>query len=117
MGNTKWRSNLKPQSTTPNILGWSKIQGTKVVSASVTATNIRGGTKVAGAVVNPTSYLKLGTTQYIFWGTKQTGASIIAAATKLAGATIAGSLYLSSGGKPGAFIIKSTSVASRLEGF
>lgn len=117
MGNTRWRSNLKPHSTTQEIQAWSKIQGSKVVSASVNATNIKAGTKVTAPRAFVTSYLKLGTAQYIFFGTKQTAATIIANATALVGGTIAGSLYVSGGGKPGLFVIKSTSVASRLEGY
>ena len=115
-GTTRWRSNLKPHGS-EEILAWTKIQGTKVVSASVNATNIKGGTKISGAIVNPTSYVKLGTNQYLFWGASGTAASIISTATALVGATIAGSLYLSNGAKSGLYFIRSTSVASKLEGY
>lgn len=120
-GTTRWRSNLKPHGS-EELQAWAKIQGTKVVSASVNATHIKAGTKVTGAlmtgaVVNPTSYVKLGTNQYIFWGAKGVAASIIAAATKLVGGTVAGSLYLCNGAKLGMWFIKSTSVASKLEGY
>ena len=125
-GTTRWRSNLSPHTTGSSgeqLLNWYKIQGTKVVSASVNATNIKANTKlnapavVGTTYVQATSYIKLGTSQYLFFGTKQTAATIIANATALVGGTIAGSLYLSNGGKPGLFVIQSTSVASRLEGY
>lgn len=119
-GTTRWRSNLKPHTTGSSgeqILNWYKIQGTKFVSASVNATHIKANTKLTAPLVAATSYIKIGSGQYIFVGTKGTAATIIAAATAVGGATVAGSLYLSSGGKPGVWIIKSTSVASKLEGF
>ena len=119
-GTTRWRSNLEPKTSTSGgeqIRKWYKLQGTKVVSASVNATNIKANTKFTAPAVVATSYMKFGTGQYIFFGTKQTAATIIANATALAGATVAGSLYLGSGSKPGVWIIKSTSVASRLEGY
>ena len=119
-GTTRWRSNLSPKTTGSSgeqLLSWYKIQGSKVVSASVNATNIKAGTKATAPAVVATSYIKLGTGQYLFFGTKQTAATIIANATALVGGTIAGSLYLGAGSKPGAWIIKSTSVASKLSGY
>lgn len=116
-GTTRWRSDLAPYSTSEKITGWAQIRGTKTMVASATATDIRAKRKVNAPAIQATSYIKLNTSQYIFFGSKNTAATIIANATALVGATIAGSLYVAAGGKPGLFIIKSTSVASRVEGY
>ena len=116
-GTTHWRSDLSPFSTAERLLGWSKITGNKSVCGSVTATDARAKRKVNAPIVQSTSYIKLGTAQYLFFGVKGTAATIIAVATALVGGTIAGSLYVGGGGKPGLWLIKSTSVASKLEGY
>lgn len=116
-GTTRWRSDLAPHSTSEKLTGWSQIRGNKSVCGSVTATDFRAKRKANAPVVQATSYIKLGTNQYIFFGAKGTAATIIAVATALVGATVAGSLYVSNGAKSGIYFIKSTSVASKLEGY
>lgn len=116
-GTTRWRSDLSPFSTSEKLKGWSQITGNKSVCGSVTATDFRAKRKANAPVVQATSYIKLGTTQYIFFGPKGTAATIIAVATALVGTGVAGSLYISNGAKVGLYMIKSTSVASKLEGY
>ena len=82
--------------------------GQKITVASLNATNLKANTKMTTPIAHATSYVKIGTAQYIFVGAKNTEASIVAEATALVGTPIKGSLYLSTAGQPWYFKTDST---------
>ena len=88
MGDSHFSSNVKAGGSAVTISGFS----------SVTATTFSATTSVAAPVVTNTSYIKLGSHQYLLYGGLGVDASIVAVATAI-DASCQGSMYLSSQGK------------------
>jgi len=134
LGDSHYKSNLIAKSRGINVTGFSTV-----TVATIAATNLAVGTNqtVGGTMVvtgrstsavaasAPTvhgttklhagSYVKLGTGQYIFFGSSTTSATIVAEATALVGTPIRGSLYLSKGATRGGlytFVTDSTASPS-----
>ena len=104
MGNSHIDSNLVAKDGNETISGFRSV-----TVATVNATNVVGLTKVKA-----TSYLQLGTNQYMFFGDSGKSATIVAEATALVGTPIKGSLYLSTRGE--AWVYTTDAAASPLSG-
>ena len=91
MGNSHYTSDFKAAN-----IAMSGIN--TITATSVTAPTITSSGTVSGAIVALTSYIKMGSHQYIFFGHVGTDANIVALATAV-DASCQGSLYVSGQGK------------------
>jgi len=109
MGSSTYTSNIKAGGSAVTISGFSSVTATAI--AGTFTGNITGNVtgNLSGATTTVTSYIKLGSHQYILFGGSGTLASIAAIATAI-DASCQGSLYLSSQGKVG--IMESDTAAS-----
>ena len=113
LGTSHYRSSLQGKAGTETISNFATVTADSLVGAVTGA--VTGD--VAGAIVKATSYVKLGSTAYIFSGAVSTNsASIIAAASPLVSvASLPGSLYLSQNSGAGeAWIFVSSILATTL---
>ena len=128
MGDSHYKSNLIAKSRGINVTGFSTVT---VATITATTLNVGGVLTGAGRVTSavaasaPTvhgttklhagSYIKIGTGQYIFFGSSTTSATIVAEATALVATPLRGSLYLSKGATRGGlytFVTDSTASPS-----
>lgn len=93
MGTSHFESNIIGHSGTETITGFDKFQADDVVCGTVTATLVTAVNIQASTKVTASSYIKIGTQQYIFAGLLGTVASIVAVATALVGTPLIGSMY------------------------
>lgn len=93
MGDSHYKSNIIGK------LGTEKISNFHTASVDVCkCATLEGTTSVTSPKVICTNYVTLGTNQYIYFGTEDNKASVLAAATALTGTPLIGSLYLSTSG-------------------
>lgn len=94
MGFSHFSSNVVGQTGNEYIATLAKVQATTGAFATLT-----GSTSLSVPIVSASSYVKIGTAQYIFVGDSNTEATIIAEATALVATPIKGSMYMSTQGK------------------
>ena len=90
MGNSSYTSNIVAKGSAVTISGFSSV--------TATAITVSGSGTMTAPVIANTSYIKLGSHQYVLYGGLGVDASIVAVATAI-DASCQGSMYLSSQGK------------------
>ena len=101
MGNSRYTSNILAGGSAVTISGFSSV--------TATAVTVSGSGSLTAPVVANTSYIKLGSHQYVLYGGLGVDASIVAVATAI-DASCQGSMYLSSQGK--AYLFTSDTAAT-----
>jgi len=94
MGQSHFKSNFIGKTGNEYI---ASVAAVKNISA-ISGTTVTGGTVTSTGPVIAGNYMRVGANQYIFAGSVNTGASIVAEATALVATPIKGSMYMSTKG-------------------
>ena len=121
MGTSHFDSNVYGFAGTEVIRGFATISATTLQGTTLHSTGaIAAGTSVvATTFVKTTTMLRLGTSQYIFFGTAPTEASVVADATALSTSktNVMGSMYISKATPPNIWIFDAALTATRVKQF